>query len=153
MPRAERAGATRIETRLLNPGKEHDMLADWQGRADRVFVDAPCSGSGTWRRSPELRWRLTPSRLDRHLADQAKLIELGADLVAPGGKLLYAVCSIIAREGRAQVEDFLHHHPGWTADTGYLPDGIGRAAGAGFLLTPAHDRSDGFFLARLTAPC
>lgn len=153
LPRAERAGATRIETRLLNPGKEHDMLADWQGRADRVFVDAPCSGSGTWRRSPELRWRLTPSRLDRHLADQAKLIELGADLVAPGGKLLYAVCSIIAREGRAQVDDFLHHHPGWTADTGYLPDGVGRAAGAGFLLTPAHDRSDGFFLARLTAPC
>jgi len=152
-PRAERAGATRIETRLLNPGKEHEMLADWQGRADRVFVDAPCSGSGTWRRSPELRWRLTPSRLDRHLADQAKLIELGADLVAPGGKLLYAVCSIIAREGRAQVDDFLHHHPGWTADTGYLPDAIGRAAGAGFLLTPAHDRSDGFFLARLTAPC
>jgi 16S rRNA (cytosine967-C5)-methyltransferase len=153
LPRAERAGGTRIETRLLNPGKEHEMLADWQGRADRVFVDAPCSGSGTWRRSPELRWRLTPSRLDRHLADQAKLIELGADLVAPGGKLLYAVCSIIAREGRAQVDDFLHHHPGWTADTGYLPDGIGRAAGAGFLLTPAHDRSDGFFLARLTAPC
>src|SRR3546814_10826737 len=52
-PRAERAGATRIETRLLNPGQEPAMLADWQGRAARVFVDAPCSGSGTWRRSPE----------------------------------------------------------------------------------------------------
>jgi 16S rRNA (cytosine967-C5)-methyltransferase len=152
-PRAERAGATRIETRLLDPGKEIDVLADWRGRADRVFVDAPCSGSGTWRRSPELRWRLTPSRLDRHLADQAKLIALGAELVAPGGKLLYAVCSIIAREGRAQVDEFLDRHPGWTADGGYLPAGIGRAAGRGFLLTPAHDRCDGFFLARLTAPC
>lgn len=152
-PRAERAGATRIETLLLNPRQEAAMLDDRMGRADRVIVDAPCSGSGTWRRSPELRWRLTPARLDRHVADQAKLIDLGAALVAPGGKLLYAVCSIIAREGRAQVDDFLHHHPGWTADTGYLPDGIGRAAGAGFLLTPAHDRSDGFFLARLTAPC
>lgn len=152
-PRAERAGATRIETRLLNPGQESAMLADWQGRADRVFVDAPCSGSGTWRRSPELRWRLTPSRLDRHLADQAKLLDIGADLVAPGGKLLYAVCSIIAREGRAQVDDFLNRNPGWTADTGYLPVGLGRAAGAGFLLTPAHDRCDGFFLARLTSPC
>lgn len=152
-PRAERAGATRIETRLLNPGQELAMLADWQGKADRVFVDAPCSGSGTWRRSPELRWRLTPQRLDRHLADQAKLIDIGADLVAPGGKLLYAVCSIIAREGRAQVDEFLNRHPGWTADSGYLPDGVGRAAGGGFLLTPAHDRCDGFFLARLTAPC
>lgn len=152
-PRAERAGATRIETRLLNPGQELAMLADWQGKADRVFVDAPCSGSGTWRRSPELRWRLTPQRLDRHLADQAKLIDIGADLVAPGGKLLYAVCSIIAREGRAQVDEFLNRRPGWTADSGYLPDGVGRAAGGGFLLTPAHDRCDGFFLARLTAPC
>jgi len=152
-PRAERAGATRIATRLLDPGKERAMLADWQGRADRVFVDAPCSGSGTWRRSPELRWRLTPSRLERHLADQAKLIEIGAGLVAPGGKLLYAVCSIIAREGRAQMDDFLNRHPGWRADAEPLPAGVGRRAGAGFLLTPGHDGCDGFFLARLTAPC
>ena len=152
-PRAERAGATRIETRLLDPGQENAMLADWRGRANRVFVDAPCSGSGTWRRSPELRWRLTPARLGRHLADQAKLIDLGADLVAPGGKLLYAVCSIIAREGRAQVDEFLDQHPGWTADESCLPEGVGRAAGGGFLVTPAHDGCDGFFLARLTAPC
>ncbi|HKX89780.1 MAG TPA: RsmB/NOP family class I SAM-dependent RNA methyltransferase [Sphingopyxis sp.] len=152
-PRAERAGATRIETRLLNPGREADMLADRRGKAAHVFVDAPCSGSGTWRRSPELRWRLTPARLERHLADQAKLIDIGAELVAPGGKLLYAVCSIITREGRAQVDDFLNRHPGWTADVGYLPDGLGRAAGQGYLLTPAHDGCDGFFLARLTAPC
>ncbi len=152
-PRAERAGATRIETRLLNPGQEPAMLADWQGKATRVFVDAPCSGSGTWRRSPELRWRLTPARLERHLADQAKLIDIGAELVAPGGKLLYAVCSIITREGRAQVDDFLNRHPGWTADVDYLPDGIGRAAGHGFLFTPGRDGCDGFFLARLTSPC
>lgn len=152
-PRAERAGATCIETRLLNPGQEPAMLTGWQGRADRVFVDAPCSGSGTWRRSPELRWRLTPARLERHLADQARLIDIGADLVAPGGKLIYAVCSIITREGRAQVDDFLNRNPGWTVDVRYLPDGIGRAAGSGYLLTPAHDGCDGFFLARLTAPC
>jgi 16S rRNA (cytosine967-C5)-methyltransferase len=152
-PRAERAGATRVEARLLDPGKEAAMLADRRGRADRVFVDAPCSGSGTWRRSPELRWRLTPARLDRHVADQAALIDIGADLVAPGGKLLYAVCSIIAREGRGQVDAFLKRHPGWTADTAYLPGGIGRVAGAGILLTPAHDGCDGFFLARLSAPC
>lgn len=151
-PRAHRAGATGIETLLLNPGQEPAMLAGSMGKADRVIVDAPCSGSGTWRRSPELRWRLTPARLDRHVAEQAKLIDLGAALVAPGGKILYAVCSIIAREGRAQMDDFLTRHPGWTADTFYLPDGVGRAAGAGYLLTPAHDRCDGFFLARLTAP-
>ena len=152
-PRAERAGATRIDTLLLNPGQEAAMLAEWMGKADRVIVDAPCSGSGTWRRSPELRWRLTPARLDRHVADQAKLLALGADLVAPGGKLLYAVCSIIAREGRAQVDEFLNQNPGWTADSDILPGGVGRSAGGGFLLTPGQDRCDGFFLARLTAPC
>lgn len=152
-PRAKRAGATRIETLLLNPGQESEMLANWRGRVQRVIVDAPCSGSGTWRRSPELRWRLTPARLDRHVADQARLLAIAADLVAPGGKLLYAVCSIIAREGRAQVDDFLEQHRGWTADSGFMPEGVGRAAGAGFLLTPAHDHCDGFFLARLTAPC
>ncbi len=152
-PRAERAGAARIETRLLDPGKEAAMLSDWAGRAARVFVDAPCSGSGTWRRSPELRWRLTPARLDRHLADQAKLLDLGAALVAPGGKLLYAVCSIIAREGRGQVDAFLARNPGWAADADYLPVGVGRAANGGFLLTPGHDGCDGFFLARLTRPC
>lgn len=129
------------------------MLADWQGRAARVFIDAPCSGSGTWRRSPELRWRLSPARLDRHIADQARLMDIGAALVAPGGKLLYAVCSIIAREGRDQVDQFLQRNPGWSADADLLPAGHGRAAGAGFLLTPEHDACDGFFLARLTAPC
>src|SRR3546814_16707375 len=70
-PRAERAGATRIETRLLNPGQEPAMLADWRGRAARVFVDAPCSGSGTWRRSPHPRWKLTPPRPERHPAGPA----------------------------------------------------------------------------------
>lgn len=152
-PRAYRAGATGIETLLLNPGQERAMLTGHMGEADRVIVDAPCSGSGTWRRSPELRWRSTPARLDRHVAEQAKLMDIGAALVAPGGKLVYAVCSIIAREGRAQVDGFLTRNPGWTADTGYLPDGIGRATGGGFLFTPGHDGSDGFFLARLTAPC
>ena len=59
----------------------------------------------------------------------------------------------LASEGRAQVDDFLTRHRGWTADTGYLPDGVGRAAGGGFLFAPKHDGCDGFFLARLTAPC
>lgn len=151
-PRAERAGANRIETRLLNPNKESEMLEDWMGKADRVFVDAPCSGTGTWRRSPELRWRLTEARLQRHLADQAKLMDIGASLLESGGKLLYATCSILACEGREQVKNFLTRHPDWTAETGFLPQGVGRSAGEGFLFTPQFDECDGFFLARLIAP-
>lgn len=151
-PRAERAGMTSIETRLLNPKCEMEMLSDWLGKADRVFVDAPCSGSGTWRRSPELRWRLTPDRLDRHLADQSRLMDIGASLVCAGGKMIYAVCSIMAAEGRDQVKDFLARHPNWTAEEDFLPAGIGRRAGDGYLFTPDHDDCDGFFLARLRAP-
>ncbi|MGY6366101.1 hypothetical protein ACXITL_24400, partial [Escherichia coli] len=64
-PRAERARAGIIETRLLNPGREVEMLDDWVGSADCVLIDAPCSGTGTWRRNPEARWRLTPDRIER----------------------------------------------------------------------------------------
>ena len=149
-PRAERAGAANIETRLLNPGQESAMLADLVGAADAVIVDAPCSGSGTWRRSPELRWRLTPQRLARHRAEQAALLALGATLVRPGAVLIYATCSVLAGEGREQVAAFLAAQNGaWRADFAGLPTATGRRAGDGLLLTPHHDGTDGFYLARL----
>lgn len=149
-PRAERAGVSTIETRLLNPGQESVMLADLLGAADAVIVDAPCSGSGTWRRSPELRWRLTPQRLARHRAEQAALLTLGAALVRAGGVLIYATCSVLAGEGRDQTSAFLAAQNGaWSADFGALPVGIGRRAGDGLLLTSHHDATDGFYLARL----
>jgi 16S rRNA (cytosine967-C5)-methyltransferase len=149
-PRAARAGAS-IAVRLLDAGKEAAMLADLAGQADVVLVDAPCSGSGTWRRSPEGRWRLTRERLDRVVALQAKLLDLAAPLVRPGGTLVYATCSILAREGAGQAAAFLGRHSGWSAqDVGF--DG-GRADGPGRLLTPAHDATDGFFVARFKASC
>ncbi len=149
-PRALRAGAV-IEARLLDAGKEASMLADLDGQADVVLVDAPCSGSGTWRRSPEGRWRLTPERLDRVVALQAKLLDLAAPLVKPGGVLVYATCSILAREGAGQADAFLGRHSAWAVqDVGF--DG-GRVDGAGRLLTPGHDQTDGFFVARFVAPC
>ena len=67
--------------------------------ADLVLVDAPCSGSGTWRRNPEGRWRLTPERLDRLAGVQQRLLDMAAELVRPGGRLVYAVCSLLSREG------------------------------------------------------
>jgi 16S rRNA (cytosine967-C5)-methyltransferase len=149
-PRAARAGAANIETRLLNPGQESAMLSDLIGGADAVIVDAPCSGSGTWRRSPELRWRLTPQRLARHRAEQAALLALGATLMRTGGVLIYATCSVLAGEGRAQIAAFLDAQNGaCRADFAGLPTGIGRRAGDGLLLTPHHDGTDGFYLARL----
>lgn len=149
-PRAKRAGAS-IAMRLLDPGREPDQMADWNGAADCVLVDAPCSGSGTWRRNPEGRWRLAPSRLDRVIALQSRLLDIAAPLVKPGGTLVYAVCSILRREGAGQVAAFLGRHSAWAAQDAL--DGLGRRDGDGRLLTPGHDGTDGFFVARLVRSC
>jgi 16S rRNA (cytosine967-C5)-methyltransferase len=149
-PRAERAGAE-IAVRLLDGGSECEQMADWHGQADVVLVDAPCSGSGTWRRNPEGRWRLTPERLKRVAALQSQLLDIAAPLVKPGGTLVYAVCSILTAEGAGQVAAFLGRHSGWIVQD--APGSFGRKDGAGRLLTPGHDGTDGFFVARLQRPC
>jgi len=151
IPRAERAGASGIESRLLNPGQEAQQLQDLGGQADLVLIDAPCSGSGTLRRNPEARWRLTPDRLDRLTALQAHVLTLGAPLVKPGGRLVYAVCSLIEAEGPARIDAFLRDNPDWQSET--LDELPGVADGAGKRLTPGHDGTDGFFVARLARRC
>jgi 16S rRNA (cytosine967-C5)-methyltransferase len=148
-PRAERARAE-IATRLLNAPREREELADWRGTADLVLVDAPCSGSGTWRRNPEGRWRLTPERLSRLVELQRRLLDLGAEMVRPGGRLVYAVCSIVEQEGARQIDCFLEPRSSWVAEE--TPIRAGRWDRVGRLLTPAHDATDGFFIARLRAP-
>ena len=150
MPRAERAGAS-VETRLLNPPREIDVLADWNGAADLVLIDAPCSGSGTWRRNPEGRWRLTRERLDRLVESQARILDIASQLVRPGGRLIYAVCSLLSREGSGQIARFLGDRSSWISEE--TPIAAGRSEGEGRLLTPGHDRTDGFFVARLRRPC
>ena len=146
-PAVASSDATNIETRLLNPGKEKEMLSEFVGRCDLVLIDAPCSGSGTWRRNPETRWRLDAARLKRVVEEQAKLLDIGSEMVARGGHIVYAVCSLIENEGKGQVVAFLKSHNGWRAvETGVS---MGRADGDGVLLTPLHDGSDGFFFARL----
>ncbi len=148
--RAERAGAG-IAIRLLDGGREAAQLADLEGQCDVVLVDAPCSGSGTWRRNPEGRWRLTPDRLGRLVKLQARLLDIAAPLVKPGGALVYATCSIIRAEGADQARNFLGRHSSWIVQD--MPFDGGRADGPGRLLTPAHDATDGFFVARFAKPC
>lgn len=148
--RAQRAGVTIAETRLLNPGREAEPLADQMGRADIVLVDAPCSGTGTWRRNPEARWRLTRERLDKLVATQRHIMGLAAELVRPGGSLVYIVCSVLDDEGARQVQAFLDAWPGWTAQT--LNLGAGTPRGAGIRLTPLADSTDGFFVAKMVRP-
>lgn len=144
--RADRAGVL-VETRLLNPGQERAMLAEWQCRADAVMIDAPCSGTGTWRRNPEARWRLNPGALDRFCAMQAGILAVGAALVRPGGRLTYVVCSLLDAEGADQIDRFIGANPAWHPRTPELP--AGRPRGQGRRLTPFADGTDGFFFATL----
>lgn len=145
-PRAERAGVANVETLLLNPSREAAALAGWQGRADAVMVDAPCSGTGTWRRNPEARWRLDAKQLERYAATQARLLDIAEGLVRPGGRLVYVVCSLLDVEGSGQAAAFLSRHGGWRAEPLALPLGMPR--GPGIRLTPGNDGTDGFFVAR-----
>lgn len=143
LPRLERAGVTIVEPRLLDGNREAAALADLVGLCDGVIVDAPCSGTGTWRRNPEARWRLTPVRLARLLSEQARLLALAATMVRPGGRLVYVVCSLLPEEGPKQVGRFLAAHPDFRADA---PPGVSSER----VLTPHRDGSDGFSIARLS---
>ncbi len=133
-PRLARAGAASfVEVRMLNPEQEAAQLSDIAGMADLVLVDAPCSGTGTWRRNPELKWRLTPERLERLVTIQARLMDLGASLLKPGGRLVFAVCSVLAEEGEAQADRFAARS--------------GAVETARLALSPAVHGCDGFFVA------
>ena len=132
-PRLERAGVTMVESRLLNPNREGEALADLNGSADLVLIDAPCSGTGTWRRNPELRWRLTADRLQRLAGVQARLIRLGAQLVRPGGRIVYIVCSVLEAEGKGHLS---------------LAASLGLRVESTLALSPAKDGTDGFFAVR-----
>ena len=150
-PRAQRAGAAAIvAARRLDPPREAAALADLAAAADVVLVDAPCSGSGTWRRNPEARWRLTPQRLSRLVALQDRLLDLGAALVRPGGRLVYAVCSVLEAEGPARAAAFAARHAGWTPAPLALP---GAPAAPCALLTPRRTSTDGFFIASFLRRC
>ena len=104
-PRAGRAGVnvTQLPTAKVNA----------QGPYDLILLDAPCSGSGTWRRAPEAKWRLTASDLERLCKIQSGLLRDAAPRVGPGGTLAYATCSVLRDENRAQVDAFVAAHPGW----------------------------------------
>ena len=145
-PRAERAGATNIETRLLDPKREFEALADLAGQADAVLVDAPCSGTGTWRRNPEARWRLDEDELARLTVLQSDILDLAARLVKPVGRLVYVTCSLLDEEGAGQFDAFLARHDRFGAQQFSLP--AGQVRGNGIRLTPYHDGTDGFFIAR-----
>jgi 16S rRNA (cytosine967-C5)-methyltransferase len=155
-PRLDRAGVRNVQTHRLPTAV--GVLDELAGKADRVLVDAPCSGTGTWRRHPSARWRLRPAHLAAHHDVQPLLLRQAADLVRPGGRLIYATCSVLMSEDQAPVRAFLADRPDFRAVpaeeawAAVLP-GVAMPARAavepGLLLTPRRHDTDAFYVAVL----
>jgi 16S rRNA (cytosine967-C5)-methyltransferase len=151
--RLRRAGASIVQ-RVPLSGARDKWVKRHKASFDRVFVDAPCTGTGTWRRNPDAKWRLKPEDLAELTALQAEILDSASRLVKPGGRLIYATCSLLHEEDEQQIETFLGTHP----DFALLPawrvwrDAIGGKPPdkrAMLRLTPARHGTDGFFVAVL----
>jgi 16S rRNA (cytosine967-C5)-methyltransferase len=141
------------ETHLLEPGDRWGKRR--AGSFDRVLVDAPCTGSGTWRRNPDARARTTSHDLAELVEKQHDILASGAELTKPGGLLVYATCSLLPEEDDAQVARFLAEHPDFSpvplaaAWEGARLPGAPPGEGPHLLMTPARHGTDGFFAAVL----
>lgn len=150
--RLRRAGLQNTETRLLASETDRWVKRHKLG-FDRVLVDAPCSGTGTWRRNPDARWRaVAEDGLAALVALQARILASAARLVRPGGRLVYATCSLLPEENEAQVAAFLASNPAFRvlplAEA--APELAAASEGDYLALTPARHETDGFFAAVLT---
>lgn len=146
--RFRRAGLHNIETKPLTSEKDR-WVKRHKGSFDRVLVDAPCSGTGTWRRNPDARWRALGAGLDNLLPLQASILASAARLVKPGGRLVYATCSMLPQENEEQVAAFLAAYPAFrVVPLREAAPQLSDSAHPDFLsLTPARHDTDGFFAA------
>jgi 16S rRNA (cytosine967-C5)-methyltransferase len=154
--RLKRAGVRNVQVLAAGDRAALDKL---EGRMDLVLIDAPCTGSGVWRRRPDAKWRLSPQMLEARLAEQRAVLDEGAGLVKPGGRLVYITCSVLPVENRDQVSGFLDRHPEFqlVAWPGLweqaLPGSPAPASADGsaetLQMTPSSHGTDGFFVAVL----
>ena len=156
--RLQRADAHNVQVRT--PRGEKDALVGLEGRADLVLIDAPCTGTGAWRRNPDAKWRVRPGALAERLKDQAEALDSAAPLVKPAGRIAYVTCSVLEEENGAQVRAFLARHAGFSIEP---PADVTNALGEraflfrravlmsdeGLLMTPRRTGTDGFFVSVL----
>lgn len=157
--RLTRAGARNVQVRT--PRGEDDMLADLLGHANLVMIDAPCTGTGAWRRNPDAKWRMRPGALETRHRDQIAALDRAAALVRIGGRIAYVTCSVIEEENDVQVRAFLDRHAGFSV---VAPATVAATLGErasmfrtavrlsehGLLMTPRLTDTDGFFVAMIT---
>jgi 16S rRNA (cytosine967-C5)-methyltransferase len=156
--RLSRAGVHNADVRT--PKGEGDTLGDIRASADLVLIDAPCTGTGTWRRNPDAKWRMRPGALEVRLKDQIEVLDRAAALVKPGGRIAYITCSVLPPENSEQVRAFVGRHPDFAVvspsqTVTALGDRAEEFAAAtlqspeGLLMTPRRTGTDGFFVSIL----
>ena len=133
-------------------------ITDLVDRCDLVLIDAPCTGTGTWRRNPDAKWRVRPGALEQRVKEQDAVLAQAAAYVKPGGRLVYVTCSLLAEENEARIADFVAAHPGFAIEA---PGAVAEAAGlhalaaqatpdgSGLRLSPLRTGTDGFYIATL----
>ncbi|HEX6000039.1 MAG TPA: RsmB/NOP family class I SAM-dependent RNA methyltransferase [Hyphomicrobiaceae bacterium] len=153
--RLKRAGARNVQVMTAGDTAALQALGP---RFDVVFIDAPCTGTGAWRRRPDAKWRLKPANLAQRQEEQHQLLELAAPLVKPGGRLVYVTCSVLPEENTDQIAWFSGQHPefavlpwgdAWRQEIGGEPP-VSATGDAALLLTPGRHGTDGFFVALLS---
>jgi 16S rRNA (cytosine967-C5)-methyltransferase len=156
--RLERAGVRNVQVRA--PRGDADPLADLVGHVNLVLIDAPCTGTGTWRRNPDAKWRIRPGAVGQRTKIQADLLDRAAALVERGGRIAYITCSVLAEENGEQVQAFLERRNDFTTvPAAEMADALGDRTGAfllsalitaeGLLMTPRRTQTDGFFVSTL----
>ncbi|MBY0611712.1 MAG: RsmB/NOP family class I SAM-dependent RNA methyltransferase [Beijerinckiaceae bacterium] len=155
--RVTRAGVRNVQVRT--PRGKAMAIDDLKDKMDVVLVDAPCTGTGTWRRNPDAKWRIRPGSLDARLKDQREVLELAAASVRVGGRLVYITCSLLPEENGDQVKAFLNgEHDFEILEPAVMADEAGLRqlgsyldpSGLGLLLTPHRTGTDGFFISVMT---
>ncbi len=153
--RLKRSGARNVQVRT--PKSVGTELEDLQGRIDLVLIDAPCSGTGAWRRNPDAKWRMRPGALEQRVKEQVDVLDRAVPLVKAGGRIAYVTCSILEEENAAQVRAFLGRHVGFVVQLpaeiaqplGERADafiGSARVSDEGITMTPRLTGTDGFFV-------
>ena len=156
--RIERAGVRNAQ--IVTPMRGGDALADVNVRADLVVVDAPCTGTGAWRRNPDAKWRVRPNSLERRMQEQVSVLDRAAALVKPSGRIAYITCSVLNEENGDQVRAFVQRHPEFTVrEPTEVAGALAERADAfleaallskeGVLMTPRRTQTDGFFVSVL----
>jgi 16S rRNA (cytosine967-C5)-methyltransferase len=145
---------------VRTPRGASETLDDLKGKIDLVLIDAPCTGTGAWRRNPDAKWRLRPGALEQRQKDQVAALDRAVPLVKPGGRIAYVTCSVLDDENGAQIRDFLARHPEFSVEKpeavaaalgerGYLFGKAAMVSETGLLMTPRRTGTDGFFVSLL----